>query len=341
MAAVGAARRLFCSFSQVKHVQQKKLVPFRPRVRGLCSDPEVCAHSPDTRPQFSDAAVQDILRRITGVDLEKVFRPMKQERNLPEYKLMTDQQLDQAMKAAAEQANRVLQMPPVLSERKPIHDVLSEDPVLDGMDTAKYLFTDITFNVPHRERFIVVREPSGTLRKATWDERDRLVQVYFPKEGRKLTPPLIFKEENMKMVFSQDRHEDILNLCLVQFEPDSSHYIRVHAAVYEDLEKHGKYDLLRSTRHFGGLAWYLVNARRVDGLIVDMLKRELLQEAVCLVSLFHMVHSHSESALEAAQQEATGVELLKIYAQKESQSSGFIELALQAFEPSAEQSTTA
>lgn len=50
---------------------------------------------------------------------------------------------------------------------------------------------------------------------------------------------------------------------------------KVHAATYEDLEKHGKYELLRSTRHFGGLAWYLVNARRVDGLVVDMLKKEL------------------------------------------------------------------
>lgn len=29
------------------------------------------------------------------------------------------------------------------------------------------------------------------------------------------------------MVFSQDRHEDVLDLCLVQFEPDSSDYIRV------------------------------------------------------------------------------------------------------------------
>lgn len=51
--------------------------------------------------------------------------------------------------------------------------------------------------------------------------------------------------------------------------------VQVHAATYEDLDKHGKYELLRSTRHFGGMAWYLLNARRADGLIVDMLKREL------------------------------------------------------------------
>ncbi|KAJ0063664.1 hypothetical protein NL108_004785, partial [Boleophthalmus pectinirostris] len=268
-------------------------------------------HSHNAKPQFTDPVVQDILSRITGLDLEKVFRPIKQELKLPEYKLMTDEQLNQAMKHATEQAKKLLKMPPVLPERKPIDDVLAEDPILDGMDTAKYVFTDITYNIPHRERFIVVREPNGTLRKATWEERDRLVQVYFPREGRKLTPHHIFKDENLKMVFSQDRHEDVLDLCLVQFEPDSSDYIRIHTATYEDLEKHGKYDLLRSTRHFGGMAWYLLNARRVDGLVVDMLKRELLQDAVSLVSLFHMVHPHSESAQEAALQQATGTDLLK------------------------------
>lgn len=300
--------------------------------RMLCSGTQDKALTDNPKPQFTDPAVQDILSRITGLDLEKVFRPIQQELKPPKYKLMTDEQLQQAMELAAEQAKMLLKMPPVLEERKPISDVLSMDKILDGMETAKYVFTDITYNIPHRERFIVVREPDGTLRKADWEERDRLIQVYFPKEGRKLTTPLIFKEESLKMVFSQDRHEDVLDLCLVQFEPDSSEYIRVHAATYEDLDKHSKYDLLRSTRHFGGMAWYLLNARRVDGLIVDMVKRELLQDAVSLVSLFHMVHPHSESAQEAASQQATGTDLLKIYAQKESQRSGYIELALQAHE---------
>lgn len=298
-------------------------------VRTFCNETQDDGH---VKPQFTDAAVQDLLSRITGLDLEKVFRPVKQELKPPSYKLMTDEQLEQAHELATLEAKKLLQMPPILPERKPIHDVLCEESILDGMDTAKYVFTDITYNIPHRERFIVIREPNGILRKATWEERDRLVQVYFPKEGRKITPPLMFKEENLKMVFSQDRHEDVLNLCLVQFEPDSSEYIKIHAAAYEDLEKHGKYQLLRSTRHFGGMTWYLVNARRVDGLIVDMLKRELLQDAVSLVSLFHMLHPHSESAQEASSQQAAGADLLKIYAQKESQRSGYIELALQALE---------
>ncbi|KAM4743349.1 small ribosomal subunit protein mS22 [Anableps anableps] len=329
MAALGSARCLFQSFSRVKDVQRIKKTLLRCSVRTFCAETN---DKDDAKPQFTDPAVQDILTRITGLDLQKVFRPIKQELKPPSYKLMTDKQLEQAVQFATEEAKKQLQMPPFLPERKPINDVLAVDKILDGMDTAKYVFTDITYNIPHRERFIVVRETDGTLRKATWEERDRLIQVYFPRQGRKLTPHLLFKEENLKTVFSQDRHKDVLDLCLVQFEPDSSDYIRVHQATYEDLEKNGKYDLLRSTRHFGGMAWYLVIARRVDGLIVDMLRRELLQDAVSLVSLFHLVHPHSESAQEAASQQATGADLLKIYAQKESQRSGYIELALQAYE---------
>lgn len=31
----------------------------------------------------------------------------------------------------------------------------------------------------------------------------------------------------LQLVFSQDHHEHVLNLCLVQFEPDSKEYIKV------------------------------------------------------------------------------------------------------------------
>ncbi|XP_068173858.1 small ribosomal subunit protein mS22 isoform X1 [Antennarius striatus] len=341
MAALRSARCLFRSYLRVKNIQKDKEAALRWSSRTFSSGTQEKSPSDSEKPKFTDAAVQDILKRITGLDLQKVFRPIKDELKLPSYKLMTDEQLQRATDVATEQALKRLQMPPVLPERKPINDVLCDDKFLDGMATTKYVFTDITYDVPHRERFIVVRETNGTLRKATWEERDRLIQVYFPRQGRKIVPQSIFKEENLKMVFSKDRHEDVLDLCLVQFEPDTSEYIRVHVAVYEDMDKHGKYELLRSTRHFGGLAWYLVNARRVDGLLVDMLQKDLLQDAVSLVCLFHMVHPHSESAQEASSRQAAGTDLLKIYAQRESQRAGYIELALQAREQGVEKSSAA
>ncbi|XP_061774863.1 28S ribosomal protein S22, mitochondrial [Nerophis ophidion] len=340
MAANDTARCLFRGYFWVKNVQRSNSLLLKCSTRRFCSDSQENVQD-NAKPQFTHPVVQDILSRITGLDLHKVFQPLKQELKPPIYKLMTEEQLQQAMESAEEKAKKMLQMPPVLPERKPINDVLSVDTVLDGMDTAKYVFTDITYNIPHRERFILVRETNGKLRKATWEERDRLIQVYFPKDGRRITTPPFFKEENVKMLFSQDRHKDVLDLCLVQFEPDSSEYIKVHAATYEDLDKHGKYDLLRSTRHFGGMAWYLVNAHRIDGLIVDMLKKELFQDAVSLVSLFHLIHPHSKSAQEASSQQATGTDLLTIYAQNESQRSGYIELALQAYQQNVGKSASA
>lgn len=50
---------------------------------------------------------------------------------------------------------------------------------------------------PFQERFIVIREPNGILRKANWKERDRLVQTYYPKPHRKIVPPSLLRSENL------------------------------------------------------------------------------------------------------------------------------------------------
>ncbi|ROL55221.1 28S ribosomal protein S22, mitochondrial [Anabarilius grahami] len=332
MAALSVARRLVKSYFCVKCLDKNVHARLQTTTRMFCVSVSRSSSVDVPKAQFTDTEVQDILTKITGLDLEKVFRPLREQLTPPKYKLMTDTELEEAVCKAEEQAKHLLKMTPVLPERKPIKDVLSEDQMLEGMDTAKYVFTDINFNVPHRERFIVVREPNGILRKASWNERDRIIQVYFPKEGRKVTPPPIFKEENLRVVFEQDRHENVLNQCVVQFEPDSAEFKNVLMLTYEDIEKHGKYDLLRSTRFFGGLAWHLANGRRIDGLLVNMLQRDLMQDAVRLVRLFHLVHPQSESAQHAQRQQATDLNLLKIYAQYESNRAGFIELAVQNYE---------
>ncbi|XP_067898208.1 28S ribosomal protein S22, mitochondrial isoform X2 [Heterodontus francisci] len=278
-----------------------------------------------------DDDVQSILTRITGLDLEKVFKPVKRRLKPPTYKLMTNEQLEEARRKAVEEANAYLRMPPVLNERELINDVLAEDKILEGLETAKYVFTDITFDIPHRERFIVVREPNGVLRKATWEERDRMIQVYFPRDGRRITPPPIFKNENLLVVFAQDRYEDVLDLCLIQFEPNSADYIRVHNQTYEDIDKHGKYNLLCSTRHFGGLVWYLVKRRKIDGLLIDMIQRDLMDDALSVLQLYHKLHPDCQSSKEASQQQAQGIDLIKIFSRTDSKKGGYIELALQVY----------
>lgn len=50
---------------------------------------------------------------------------------------------------------------------------------------------------------------------------------------------------------------------------------QVHHTVYEDLDRRGMYDILRSTRHFGGMVWYLLSRQQLRGLLGDMLERNL------------------------------------------------------------------
>ncbi|XP_076986371.1 small ribosomal subunit protein mS22 isoform X4 [Tamandua tetradactyla] len=284
------------------------------------------------KPTFMDEEVQSILIKMTGLNLQKIFKPVVQELKPPTYKLMTQAQLEEATRQAVEAAKVRLKMPPVLEERVPINDVLAEDKILEGTETVKYVFTDISYSIPHRERFIVVREPSGTLRKASWEERDRMIQVYFPKEGRRILTPVIFKEENLKAMYGQDRHADVLNLCVAQFEPDSTEYIKVHHQTYEDIDKHGKYDLLRSTRHFGGMVWYLVNKKKIDGLLIDQIQRDLVDDATSLVQLYHMLHPDGQSAQEAKEKAAEGLNLVKVFAKTEAQKGPYIELTLQTYQ---------
>ncbi|KAG8538641.1 hypothetical protein GDO81_022284, partial [Engystomops pustulosus] len=202
----------------------------RVRPQRVTGQRSLCAGAPCSSSKaacYTDPDVQTILKKITGLNLEKVFQPMKQESKPPTYKLMTQQQYEESLQKAVQAAQQHLEMPPMMKERDPIDEVLAVDEILDGTETAKLVFTDITYSTPHCERFILVREPNGVLRKATWDERDRMIQVYFPRWGRRMVPPPVFREENMKILFQQDRHEELLNRCLVQFEPDAADYIRV------------------------------------------------------------------------------------------------------------------
>ena len=52
-------------------------------------------------------------------------------------------------------------------------------------------------------------------------------------------------------------------------------YTQVHCTVYDRIEKEGAYDALRSTRHFGGLVWYLVRQEKMVGLMKDVVQRKL------------------------------------------------------------------
>lgn len=113
----------------------------------------------------------------------------------PQYKFLTDEQLREAREAVRKKAEEYLEMPPVVKRREETATVLDRDVALLNHDTAKYVFTDITYGLKDNDRIITIRESDGTLRYANWQERDRLVQTYFPKLGRNIEKPKMFQEE--------------------------------------------------------------------------------------------------------------------------------------------------
>lgn len=242
------------------------------------------------------------------------------------YKFMTEEELQSSLQEAKQKAEEMLQMPPVVAPRKPIDKVLSNDPALKGLETAKFVFTDITFGTPNEKRFIVVREPDGTLREADWDVRDRMNQIYFPLEGRQLKEPRMFDGEYFKDLLKRKEFLFILDRACVQYEPDHPKYQKVTAETYDAVNESGEFDMLRSTRHFGPFAFYLVRSKKIDDLLMDLLESGSIEEANCLLKLYGLVHK-----VEVKVDDLGLVDGVKEFIKKYSNKKGQLELALQAY----------
>ncbi|EFN89057.1 28S ribosomal protein S22, mitochondrial [Harpegnathos saltator] len=231
---------------------------------------------------------------------------------------MTDEQLQEAINETQRKAEEYLQMPPVVKQRSNPTGLICEDPGLQNYNTSKFVFTDITYNLRDRERFVVVREPDGTLRHATWEERDRIVPIYFPSPGKEIQKPRMFEDEYLQNLLDRKEYEFILDRACVQFDPDNPDYQRVTREVYEriNLEKH--FDVLRSTRHFGPMVFHLVWTSNIDNLLCEMIENSRIKDAILLIRLYHKIHPTSDSAVERCSADSDDTEFILHYARLDS-----------------------
>ncbi|KAJ8320345.1 hypothetical protein KUTeg_001932, partial [Tegillarca granosa] len=182
----------------------------------------------DPLPYFLRQNVQTILQRITGFDTEKISERRTMERQYEN------------------KQRKALQMPPVMQPWKPINHVLVKDEKLAGALENKMVFIDISEGVPQRKRAIVVRETDGTLRLAESDERDRILHVYYPKEGKLYHIPKMFDDVYLEKLLKQKKYKYILNSVCVQFEPEDPNYHRIVKKVYShiNLRFNRDYDMI-------------------------------------------------------------------------------------------------
>jgi len=244
---------------------------------------------------FEGEEVQKILKRMTGVNVDKIYKSRKEELSNPKYQVLSEEQLREENEKILSDAERRLSMPPVRGLRKKLDIIISEDPELIECDEdgADYIFTDIS----HKKgtNAILVRENStGILREANWDERDRMRFIYWPREGQEYEMPPMLLDDNLPFVFDQLRHEDVLDLIYLQFKLDAPDFIRVSHQVYEDIMSRGSYDVLKSTRYYGGMIFYYVTNQQTSTVFTSFVKNGRIDDAADVVRLHALINSDFE-----------------------------------------------
>nr|AKL90128.1 mitochondrial ribosomal protein s22 [Macrotrachela sp. CR]AKL90133.1 mitochondrial ribosomal protein s22 [Macrotrachela sp. MA] len=275
--------------------------------------------------------VQDILTNITGFDLSRIFR-RRNNKSLDRivYKYLTDKQLKEEQEKTIERGQAKLQMPPVLLEAKENIEILEKDDMLSQFSSSKHLFIDISLGIPIRDRLILARDTDGTLRTATLDEKRRMRQIYFPISGRELITPKMFEEEHLEKILERGDYEFILDRACTQFEPDDRDYIRVTHRTYEHIDQTNSYDLLRSTRHFGPMIFYYVWFKKIDRLMDDIIRRDLINDAISLLRLYAIIHPDSKVA-EYNFNDTNSIDLIQTYIDHEARIPDVVSEALRQY----------
>ncbi|XP_013404101.1 28S ribosomal protein S22, mitochondrial [Lingula anatina] len=276
----------------------------------------------DPGPLFLNPKVYNSLRKMTGFDLEKLFPQRPYPRHFkPKFRIVSDEKLQKLEGGNMFRAQQKLQMPPVMLPRTEESTVICHDTCIAGLYNSKMVITDLMVNTGSRERIIVIREPNGVLRTPTLRERDRITQVYFPRPGRTMMMSRMFYPEYMQGLLDRDEHQYLLDRACVQFEPDDPQFIRICQEVYDHLYETRKFDILRSTRHFGPMAFYYAYYDKIERLLVDMIQREFIQDAGSLVKVLNEIHPDAKCAQIAMDLTpgATALELVKAYLEANSE----------------------
>lgn len=200
---------------------------------------------------------------------------------------MTSEQIAAEVTQISKTAKEFLQMPPLVAVSEDKHQIISKDFALKDFSDTSYVFTDITFGLKNKDRKIVIRHTDGTLENAPQSVRKRLNQTYFPLEGRTLKLPKLFENEFFMKNLTDKNYEFILDRICLQFEPYEQDFHEFSSRVYTAINDAKDFDDLRSTRHFGPLAFFLAWHKIIDDLLMDMIKRDYLTNGVELISLMY------------------------------------------------------
>lgn len=198
---------------------------------------------------------------------------------------MTDKQLEDVVRKKFDEAQFLLQMPPVMKVMEEKQNIIATDPAMTGFADSSFIFTDVTFGLKNSDRSIVIRSPDGVLQDAPFDVRKRCYQIYFPMQGRTFREPKLFEPSNLLRLIEAGEYEFLLDRTCMQYEPFEPKFHQITSQVYQHVNENQQFDKLRSTRHFGPMAFFFAWHKSIDNLLLDMVRNDFLENAVELICL--------------------------------------------------------
>eukprot|EP00051_Salpingoeca_urceolata_P023321 m.393715 g.393715 ORF g.393715 m.393715 type:complete len:436 (+) comp20092_c0_seq1:252-1559(+) len=279
----------------------------------LSPEPEVLQHS--HQPSRVDAVIDHIGKTANGVlgrrikvrsssasgsatdsaSTVPVFKFVHDEQVAPE--VQRAEQIIAARKelaGAAKPASMATADGTVSDTSKP--KTLSVDPEA-ASKRFSFVFVDTSKGHGDNDRSIVVRETDGTLRTADAAERDRFNQKVFPHTGKRGSLPAMFDERYFgRCLTERHLHATALDIVSRLRQPHQPDYVRIHRAVYDDVDARGVYSLLQDTPHWAGFAAYLLRSNRIDNLVLALVQKQRHHDAANLVQVLHAMHSGAEGS---------------------------------------------
>lgn len=186
-------------------------------------------------------------------------------------------------------------MPPVLSVREDNCKVLSTDKALSKFSPYTYVFTDVSFGLKQDDRSIVTRDPEGVLKEASNELRKRMLQIYFPTNNRSFREPKMFEPDNFKRLLEERKYAFLLDRACCQYEPHEKRFHEITSQIYTHVNENFQFSILRSTRHFGPMAFFLAWHKLIDDLLLDMIRNDYLKNAVEAICLMYKLNGIKES----------------------------------------------
>jgi small subunit ribosomal protein S22 len=204
---------------------------------------------------------------------------------------MTAKQLEEEVRSKYKHAESLLQMPPVVKVMEEKKKIISTDPAISNFSENSFVFTDVTFGLKNSDRSVVIRHPDGVLENAPYSVRKRVYQIYFPMVGRKFRVPKMFEPENLQKLMESAEYEFLLNKLCLQYEPYEQQFHEITAQIYQHVNEHQQFETLRSTRHFGPMAFFFAWHKLIDDLVLDMIRKDYLKNAVELICLMYKLNA--------------------------------------------------